>query len=118
MVPEGRERALELPTWEWQAPSPIRAPGREWHGRPATLTNGIAGPGWAVRVGVARDGVWASLWGGSQSGAEVSVGRSGTAFLARRSYQPMFPHWNPDSSPGGESFGIGDGARKVSLGTG
>lgn len=121
MVPEGRERALALPPWEWQAPLPIRAPGREWQGGPDALTNGIAGPGWAVRVGVARGRVWASLWGVRQSGAEVSVERSCGVFLAgreRETHQPMSLHWNPDSSPGGESFGSGDGARKVSLGAG
>lgn len=91
VVPEGRERALARPSWEWQAPSPIRAPGREWHGRSDAATNGIAGPGWAVRVGVARDGVRASLWGGRQSGAEVSAERSCGAFLARRDTSQCSP---------------------------
>lgn len=91
VVPEGRERALVRPCWEWQAPSPIRAPGREWHSRPDALTNGIAGPGWAVRVGVARGRVWASQWGCRQSGAEVSVERSRGAILARRDTSQCSP---------------------------
>lgn len=84
MVPKGRERAPALPPWEWRAPLPIRALGREWQGGPDALTNGIAGPGWAVRVGVARGRVWASLWGVRQSGTEVSVERSCGAVLALR----------------------------------
>lgn len=73
------------PPWEPQAPSPIRAPRRAWRGRPDALTNGIAGPGWAVGVGVATGRVPASLRRGRQSCAEVSAGRScGGAIPARR----------------------------------
>lgn len=50
-------------------------------------------------VGVATGRVWASLRrGGRQSCAEVSAD---TPWL-------MVPRWDPDSSPGGESVGLGD----------